>query len=136
MFYNKMIFSIIIYPVGIYSYTVDELKESEKFLRSIQWKLTPKEFMAPGHSEQKIEHGETEKAILRYMLYVDLLNGKPVVMIMKLRGGSSATAGCIEDVPEDLLKEAMSCNAEECASGMYPLNDKLRDWLKRELGIS
>lgn len=122
--------------MGIYSYTVDELKESEKFLKSIQWDLTPKAFIAPGHSEQKTKHGEAKNAILRYMLYIDLLDNKPTVMIMKLRGGSSATAGCIEDVPEDLLKEAMVCNAEECASGMYPLTDKLSDWLKRELGIS
>ncbi len=136
MFYNKMIFSIIIHHMGIYSYTVDELKESEKFLKSIQWDLTPKAFIAPGHSEHKTEHGEAEKAILKYMLYVDLLDNKPTVMIMKIRGGSSATAGCIEDVPEDLLKEALSCNAEECASGMYLLTDKLMDWLKKELGIS
>ncbi len=122
--------------MGIYSYTVDELKESEKFLKSIQWELTPKAFIAPGHSEYKTGHGETENAILKYMLYVDLLNNKPVVMIMKLRGGMSTTAGCIEDVPEDLLKEATLCNTEECASGMYPLTDKLRDWLKIELGIS
>lgn len=136
MFYNKMIFSIIIHPMGIYSYTVDELKESEKFLKSIQWDLTPKAFMAPGHSEDKTGQGETEKAILKYMLYVDLLDNKPTVMIMKIRGGSSATAGCIENMPEDLLKEALSCKAGECASGMYPLTDKLRDWLKRELGLS
>ena len=70
------------------------------------------------------------------MLYIDLLDNKPTVMIMKVRGGSSLTTGCIEDVPEDLLREAINCNAEECASGMYPLTDKLRDWLKSKLGIS
>jgi hypothetical protein len=122
--------------MGIYSYTVDELKESEKFLKSIQWDLTPKAFIAPGHSEHKTEHGGAGNAILTYMLYVDLLDNKPTVMIMKTRGGSSATAGCIEDVPEDLLKEAMGCKAEECASGMYPLTDKLNTWLKNKLGIS
>lgn len=122
--------------MGIYSYTVDELKESEKFLKSVQWGLTPKAFIAPGHSEYKTEHGEAESAILQYMLYVDLLDNKPTVMIMKIRGGMSQTAGCIEDVPEELLNEAMICEAEECLSGMYPLTDKLRDWLKNKLGIS
>jgi len=92
MFYNKIIFSIIIYPIGIYSYTVDELKESEKFLKSIRWDVTPKAFIAPVHSEHKTEHGEAEIAIFKYMLYVDLLDNKPTVMIMKIRGGSSATA--------------------------------------------
>lgn len=122
--------------MGIYSYTVDELKESEKFLTSIQWDLTPKAFIAPGHIEHETGYVKAEDKILKYMLYVDLLDNKPIVMIMKIRGGSSATAGCIENVPEDLLKEALTCNAGECASGMYPLTAKLMDWLKRELGIS
>jgi hypothetical protein len=122
--------------MGIYSYTIDELKESEKFLKGIQWDLTPKAFMTPAHSEEKIEFSESGDAMLQYMLYVDLLYGKPVVMIMKLRGGMSLTVGCIEDVPEDLLKEAMNCENEECVSGMYPLTDKLKDWLKRGLGLS
>lgn len=136
MFYNKMIFSIIIHPMGIYSYTVDELKESEKFLKSIQWDLTPKAFMSKGHSEGAAGHREADNAPLAYMLYVDLLNNEPAVMIMKVRGGMSMTAGCIEDVPKDLIKEAMNCDAGECVSGMYPLTDKLKDWLKKDLGIS
>ena len=120
----------------MYSYTIVELKESKKFLKSIRWDLTPKTFVAPGHPECKPAPGEEENTTLKYILYVDLLYNKPAVMIMKVIGGSSATAGFIKDVPEDMLKEAMSCNSEECVSGMYPLSDKLRDWLKRGLGLS
>jgi hypothetical protein len=36
----------------------------------------------------------------------------------------------------DLLKEAMNCTAAECVSGMYPLGERLENWLKKEFGLN
>jgi hypothetical protein len=119
-----------------YSYKIAELKESEKFLKNIRWDITPKKFLESDASLQESGQDKSEGSMIKYMLYVDLVYNKPALMIMRTRGAMSKTIGYIEDVPEDLLKEAMGCGKEECEAGMYPLTGELREWLKKGLGLS
>lgn len=70
-----------------------------------------------------------------YMLYVDLVNEIPAVVIMDLSGRVSKTVGWIDGVPEDLLREAMHCESSECVAGMYPLTERLQRWIRNELGM-
>lgn len=119
-----------------HSYRISDLKESETFIRDIRWDLTPKKFMAAGSSLQKVGQNVSEIVGVSYMLYVDLMRNKPTLMIMKSRGARSKTVGYVEDIPEDMLKEAMGCEAGECIAGMYPLTERLEAWLKKELGIN
>ena len=118
-----------------YNYTISELKESEKFLENIRWDMTPKRFMASDASLRESGADTSEESMIKYMLYVDTVYDKPALMIMRTRGAMSKTVGYVEDVPEELLKEAMGCNKEECESGMYPLTRELEAWLKKELAI-
>ena len=118
-----------------YNYTISELKESEKFLENIRWDMSPKKFLASDASLQESGGDKSESSMIKYMLYVDVVYDKPALMIMRTRGSMSKTVGYIEDVPEDLLKEAMGCNKDECKSGMYPLTKELEAWLKKELAI-
>jgi hypothetical protein len=55
---------------------------------------------------------------------------------MQLKNMVSNTVGYVADVPGDLLKEAMNCTATECISGMYPLGERLENWLKKEFGLN
>jgi hypothetical protein len=116
------------------AYSIDDLRESEKFLGSIRWDMTPKRFLAPEASKA----GETKpgEGLITYMLYVDLMYDKPALMIMKLRGSMSMTIGFIEGVPDDLLKEAVEGEPAESGAGMFPLTDRLERWLKEKLGRS
>jgi len=111
--------------------SIDKLKNNKYFLANIRWDVTPKIFLEPrSPSGEKVDitHG--------YMLYVDIVNGKPVLVIMQLKNMVSNTVGYIADVPEDLLKETMNCTATECVSGMYPLGERLDKWLKKEFGLN
>ena len=118
-----------------YNYTISELKESEKFFDNIRWDITPKKFLASDASLQESGGDKSEGSMIKYMLYVDVVYNKPALMIMRTRGAMSKTVGFVEDVPEDLLKEAMGCNTDECEAGMYPLTKELEAWLKKELAI-
>ncbi|MBI4849821.1 MAG: hypothetical protein HY808_14820 [Nitrospirae bacterium] len=111
--------------------SIDFLKNDEEFIENIRWDITPKKFLPRSPSkDQPVDttHG--------YMLYVDLVDDKPALMVMQLKYTLSKTLGYVEGVPEDLLREAMQCAATECMGGMYPLTEKIENWLKTELGIS
>ncbi len=111
--------------------TIENLKKSRLFVDDIRWDVTPKIFLNP-----KTSSGETIDLTHGYMLYVDIADDKPVLVIMELKSIMSKTVGYICDVPEELLREAMGCEASECIGGMYPINEKLATWLKKEFGLS
>ncbi len=112
-------------------FNIEELKESEKFLQNIRWDITPRKFLEPRLAKSKGIEDKTDE----YMLYVDIVFNKPQVVIMRLREHMSKTVGYIGGVPEELLKEALNCDKEECKVGMYPLTSRLEEWLKKSLGL-
>jgi len=111
--------------------TIENLKKSRLFVDDIRWDVTPKIFLNP-----KTSSGETIDLTHGYMLYVDIADDKPVLVIMELKSIMSRTVGYICDVPDELLREAMGCEASECIGGMYPITEKLANWLKKGFGLS
>ncbi len=110
----------------------DKIKKSKAFVDDIRWDITPGIFLdpksCPGDQPADLTHG--------YMLYVENVLEKPALVIMMLKRIVSKTVGYTFEVPEDLLKDAMNCEAAECIQGMYPLSEKLKDWLKKECGAA
>ena len=113
---------------------IEELKKSKFFVENIRWDITPKIFVDP--SSSKGEDGEATDISTGFMFYVDLINDRPAVVVMQLSYAFSKTVGYIYDLPEDLLKEAMNCLDSECIVGMYPVTEKLADWLKQAFEMS
>jgi hypothetical protein len=116
--------------------SIKQLKGNKKFLENIRWDVTPRIFFEPRFSKKDDEQETTERNIDGYMLYVDLVYKKPAVVIMSNRPLLSRTVAYIDEVPDELLKEATHCTASECVSGMYPLTKKIEKWLKKALGLS
>ena len=112
-------------------FSVKDLKGYKDFLEELRWDITPKILFEPMFKKQG-----GSKSMDGYMLYVDIIENQPVLMIMKNKYGMSETAAYIEGVPEDLLKETTDCPPDECIGGMYPITKKLEAWLKNELGLS
>ena len=113
---------------------IEELKKSKFFVENIRWDITPKIFVDPSSAGEK--PGDSADLSKGYMFYVDLINDRPAVVVIQLKYAFSKTVGYIYDIPEDLLKEAMQCTDSECVVGMYPVTDKLADWLKHAFGVS
>ncbi len=115
--------------------SMSKLKESPLIIQDIRWDLTPKIFMDPS-SVPGDASGKGADITYGYMLYVDLMDEKPVLVLMQLKRIMSKSVGYVPDVPEELLREAMQCEDSDCIAGMYPLNASLESWLKNQLGIS
>ncbi len=113
---------------------IEELKKSEYFLEHIRWDITPKIFVDP--SSAGGESGEPADISHGYMFYVDMIHDRPALVVMQLKYAYSKSVGYIYEIPEDLLREAMNCQDSECIVGMYPVTDKLVDWLKKAFGIA
>jgi len=112
--------------------SLEKLKNSSEFTENIRWDVTPRIFLEPRVSAG----GEAVDTTHGYMLYVDMIHEKPALMIMVLKSMTSKTVGFVLDIPDDLLKESMECIASECISGMYPLGERLEQWLKKEFGLA
>jgi len=115
--------------------SINDVRENAAFIKGIRWDVTPKIFMNPS-SAPRTESGKPVDVTYGYMLYVDLVNNKPALMVMMLKRMMSQNVGQISDVPEDLLREAMNCKGPDCIAGMFPITGRLEDWLKKELGVS
>jgi hypothetical protein len=115
--------------------SIEDLKKSENFKSKIRWEVTPRVFFDPIAEAG----GDPDKAIdvtHGYMLYVDIMEDRPAIVVMQLKQIISKTVGYLHDAPEDLLKEAMNCPADQKVQGMCPLTGRLIEWFKKELGVS
>jgi hypothetical protein len=112
--------------------SVEKVKVSPGFIEDIRFDITPRLFVdpksAPGGEPADLTHG--------YMLYIDLKNKRPVIMVMQMKQIMCRSVAYITDAPEELLKSSMESAGSECAEGMYPLSEELIGWLKKELNIS
>jgi hypothetical protein len=130
MIIKKQNLYIIIMPMELLN--IEDLKKSKFFLENIRWDITPRLFVDPTSAGP----GKTANISHGYMFYVDLINDRPALVVMQLKYAFSKTVGYIYEIPEDLLRESMRCEATECIVGMYPVTGRLVDWLKKAFGIS
>ncbi len=110
----------------------EKIKSTKAFTENVRWDVTPKIFVAPitgpGTTPVDLTYG--------YMLYVDMVNERPVLAVMVLKPMISKSAGYTHEIPDDMLKECLQCDASECISGMYPITERLKQWLKKEFGLT
>ena len=112
--------------------SIEKLKESTVFIEEIRFDITPRLFVDP----KSAPGGKPADITYVYMLYIDLKEKKPVIMVMQMKEMMCRSVAYISDVPEELLKSSMESAGTECAEGMYPLGEELTNWLKKELNIS
>ena len=116
--------------------TLDNLRKDRLMLRNILWDIEPKELMEPrcgisqeGAQEKKVIHG--------YIFYIDKITAKkPTLYLMYHTKSSYAeTVAKIDEVPDEMIQEAMDNNKDKEYFGMIPINKRIKDWLKKELAI-
>lgn len=116
--------------------TLDTLRKDPLILRNILWDIEPKELMEPrcttsskGTREKKIIHG--------YIFYIDKITSKkPTLYLMYHTKSSYAeTVAKIDEVPDEMIQEAMDTNKDREYFGMIPISKSIKEWLKKELAI-
>jgi hypothetical protein len=115
---------------------LDDLKKDKEVLKDIIWDIEPKQLMEPRYS--LTEEGKRKEKIIRgYIFYIDKMSGdKPGLFLMcHTTMGYAETVANIDEIPDELIAEAIEENKGKEYFGMYPINKKLEAWLKKELGL-
>lgn len=134
---------MMVVPVTFFYYTipmeyisVNDLKDKTSFIELIRFDVTPRILFDPSQAPVKDAGDEVPPDTDGYMFYVEVVNNKPVLVIMKNRFSMSKTVAYITDAPEHLLRKAARCTTDECVAGMHPLTRELEEWLRKNLGMS
>jgi hypothetical protein len=115
--------------------TLSDLRKSKWIHKHIIWDIEPKQLMEPRCKMTK--NGKEERKIISgYLFYIDKMGDKPALFLMcHTSMGYAETMAKIDDIPDDLIAEAIEENKEKEYFGMCPINKRIENWLKKELGI-
>ncbi len=115
--------------------TWDDVKKEPFIIEHILWEKEPKDLMEP-RLTATAEGLQLRDEIKGYVFYIDTMDKKPGLFLMRHTAADYAeTLAQIEEIPEELVTEAIEENKSRQYFGMYPINKKNEDWLKKELGV-
>lgn len=115
--------------------SLNDIKKESFVIEHIRWDLEPKDLMEP---RILITNGgiKTREPIKGYIFYIDTMGKEPTLFLMRHTAGDYAeTLAQIDEIPKEFLIEAIEENKDKAYFGMYPINKKVEEWLKRELGV-
>ncbi len=114
---------------------INQIKKRPDILERIKWEVTPQMVMEP-RFQQDPEALRKLREISGYMFYVESQCEPPALMLLKVgKTDITSTVGKINEVPPELLREAMENPVQKPVNGMYAVTDEIREWLKKQLGI-
>lgn len=115
--------------------SLNDIKKESFVIEHIRWDLEPKDLMEP-RSSITDEGIKTRETIKGYVFYIDTMDKKPILFLMRHTAADYAeTLAQIDEIPQDLLLEAVEENKNKAYFSMYPVNKKVEEWLKKELGV-
>jgi hypothetical protein len=114
--------------------SLKDVKEDPYVVQRIVWDFEPKQLMQSGLGSAEAE--STRDKITGYLFYIETIDEKPGLFLMRHTSyGYAETIAKIEEIPYDLISEAIAENTEKEYGGMYPINGKIEGWLKNEFGL-
>jgi len=117
-----------------YSISLDGLRKNKRIHKHILWDIEPKQLMEPRCRITK-EGKKEMRTIAGYLFYIDKMGKKPTLFLMSHTSmGYAETVSKIDEIPDELIAEAIKENKNKEFFGMCPINKKIEDWLKKELG--
>lgn len=113
----------------------ETVKQERFIIEHILWDIEPKDLMEPRRVLS--QDGTKERGQIKgYVFYIDVTTGTPQLFLLRHTAGDYAETVCrVDDVPADLLQEAVAENSAKEYFKMYPINQKVRNWLKNELAV-
>lgn len=115
--------------------SLNDIKKEPFVIEHIRWDIEPKDLMEPRFSITD-EGIKTREPIKGYVFYIDTMDKNPILFLMRHTAGNYAeTLAQIDEIPQELLIEAVEENKNKAYFGMYPINKKVEEWLKKELGV-
>jgi len=118
-------------------YQMDRLKKFGVFLKHLRFDVTPEVLFRP-----RFVNADNREAMMcetqGFSFYIDYMGGNhtPTLMIMKTYNLPSKTIGEVEGAPADLLLGAVKRKGVRDYAGMFPIDEAVENWLKKELGLA
>jgi hypothetical protein len=103
-------------------------------MKHLRFDVTPEVIFKPRFVRDKNDRDVIEE-IQGFMFYIDHMDETTSLMLMKTYNLTSKTVGDIEEVPRELLINAVNREGVRDIIGMYPIDDKLENWLKGKLDL-
>lgn len=114
---------------------LSSLKKRPDILSKIKFYVTPQVVMEP-RFQARPEDLQKLKEISGYMFYIETECNPPALMLMRIsKTDTTSTAGRVDEIPSELIQKAIDNPVHPPVYGMYAINDEIKLWLKRELGI-
>lgn len=115
--------------------SLSDIKKDPFVIENILWSIEPKDLMEPRTTIT--EEGTTKREPIKgYVFYIDTMEEKPLLFLMRHTAIDYAeTVAQIDEIPQELLLEAIEENKDKAYFRMYPINKKVEEWLKREFGV-
>ncbi len=115
--------------------SLSDIKKEPFVIENILWDLEPKDLMEP-RTAITDEGTKKREPIKGYVFYIDAMDKEPALFLMRHTAADYAeTLAHIDEIPSDLLSEAVKENKSKAYFSMYPINKKVQEWLKKELGV-
>lgn len=115
--------------------SLEDIREEPFVIENIRWDIEPKCLM-----ERESVTGKNgrilKEPLMGYVFYIDNISTKPVLSLMRHTAADFAETLAQIEIPEELLFEAIEEGRDRAYFSMYPLNKKVENWLKKELGIA
>jgi hypothetical protein len=112
----------------------EDVKKEPYIISHILWDKEPRDLMEPRCSASG-DRSETRGPIKGYVFYIDTMDEEPALFLMRHTAADYAeTLAQISEIPRELLEEAIEENKARQYFNMYPINEKITAWLKKELG--
>jgi hypothetical protein len=116
------------------TYRLSRLKKNGVFMKHIRFDVTPEVIFKPRFIRDRNNRDVVEE-IRGFMFYIDHMDETTSLMLMKTYNLTSKTMGDIEKVPRELLLNAVNREGIKDIVGMYPIDDKLENWIKGKLDL-
>jgi hypothetical protein len=112
----------------------EDVKKEPFIISHILWDKEPKDLMEP-RCKVSGDRNELRAPIKGYVFYIDTMDKEPSLFLMRHTEADYAeTLAQVSEIPQELLAEAIEENKAHEYFGMYPINRKITEWLKKELG--
>lgn len=113
----------------------DDIKKEPYYIKNILWDFDPTKLLEP-MIKQEGDRIICQKPPKGYIFYIETSGGKPELFLMMQKSNCfGETIAKIEEIPADMLYEAVEENKEKIKFGICPINDKIKKWLKEQLGV-
>lgn len=114
---------------------LSRLKTHRVFIENLRWDVTLELLFKPRFVRDS-KDADLTKETQGFMFYIDYMDDHIALMLMKTYHMRSKTLDEIEDVPKELLLNAVEKPGVKPVVGMYPIDEHLEAWLKAELGLA